>query len=239
MIGKLRAFWRRMGFPGVRRNLYREILRLIRWMGGRDRRKIKSYLTGTGEKKLVLGCGSSVLKGWLNTDFEPLTDEVVYLNVTARFPFPDGAFDLVFSEHMIEHIPYVDGGHMLSECFRVMKAGGRIRVSTPDLQFLLDLYRSDKSELQRDYIRASAEMWGVKEQDTHVINFYLREWGHCFIYDEKSLRGAMEEAGFTEIERCALNEGRSQALANLENESRMQPGFLKLETLTLEGVKRG
>lgn len=238
MIGKLRAFWRRMGFPGVRRNLYREFLRLIRWLGGRDRRKIRQYLAGAGEKKLVLGCGSSVLKGWLNTDFEPLSDEVVYLNVTARFPFPDGVFDYVFSEHMIEHIGYADALHMLRECFRVMKPGGRIRISTPNLEFLFDLYRKDKSPLQEEYIRRSAERWGVKQLDTHVINFYLREWGHCFIYDEKALKGAMEDAGFREIERCTLNESRWPALANLENESRMQPGFLMLETMTLEGAKQ-
>ena len=59
----------------------------------------------------MLGCGSSILKGWLNTDFEPVSDEVVYLNVTVRFPFPDGAFDCVFSEHMIEHVTLPMGAY--------------------------------------------------------------------------------------------------------------------------------
>ena len=238
MIDELRAYWRRMGFPGVKRNLYRELLRLSRWLGGRNRRKIRNYLSGAGEKKLVLGCGASVLKGWLNSDFEPAGNEVVYLNVTARFPFPDDVFDYVFTEHMIEHISYADGLHMLRECFRVMKPGGRIRISTPNLEFLLDLHRSDKSPLQEEYIRVQAEKWRVNRQDTHVINYYVREWGHCFIYDEIGLKCAMEKAGFREIERCALHESQWPALANLENESRMEPGFLKLETLTLEGTKQ-
>ncbi len=239
MIGTMRAYWRRMGFPGVRRNLYREFVRLGRQVAGKDRRKIRSYLAGTGEKKLVLGCGSSILQGWLNADFEPVSDEVVYLNVTVPFPFPDGVFECVFSEHMIEHISYADAQFMLRECLRVMKPGGRIRISTPNLQFLFDLYRSDKSPLQQEYIQWSANRWGAKEQDTHIINFYVREWGHCFIYDEKALREALEEAGFTDLERCELNGSRWPALKNLENESRMQPGFLKLETLTMEGTKRG
>jgi len=239
MIGKLRAYWRQMGFPGVRSNLTRELVRLSRRMTGKDGRKIKSYLAGAGEKKLVLGCGASILTGWLNTDFEPVSDEVTYVNVTLPFPFPDGTFDYIFTEHMIEHIPYADAQHMLRECFRVMKPGGRIRVSTPNLEFLFDLYRSDKSPLQKEYIRWCAGEWGVKEQDTHVINFYARAWGHCFIYDEKVLKKAMEEAGFVEVERCALNESRNPIFQNIENESRMQPGFLKLETLTLEGTKRG
>lgn len=239
MIGKAQGFWRRMGFASVRRNLEREFTRLIRRLGGRDRRKIKRYLEGAGEKKLVLGCGKSILKGWLNTDFEPATDEVVCLNVTAGFPFPDGVFDFVFTEHMIEHISYADAQQMLRECLRTMKPGARIRISTPNLEFLFDLYRKDKSPLQEEYIRWSTETWGIKQQDTHVINFYAREWGHCFIYDEKALREAMEEAGFAEIERCALNESRTPAFCDLENETRMQPGFLKLETMTLEGVKRG
>jgi predicted SAM-dependent methyltransferase len=237
MMGNVRACWRRIGLASVKRNLYREQLRFVYWLTGKNKKKIKSYLSGEGEKKLVLGCGYSVLKEWLNSDFHPLSDEVVYLNATHRFPFSDGVFDYIFSEHMIEHISYSDAQQMLGECFRVMKPEGRIRISTPNLEFLFDLYRNDKSPLQEEYIRWSAKEWGVKRQDTHVINFFVREWGHCFIYDEKALRGALEEAGFVEIERCALNESRSPALRNLENETRLQPGFLRLETLTLEGTK--
>jgi hypothetical protein len=65
----------------------------------------------------------------------------------------------------------------------------------------------------------------------------VRDWGHQFIYDEKTLRLSLERAGFTNIVRCDLNHSEIDSFKNLENESRLPAGFLKLETLTLEGTK--
>ena len=238
MVGEREPYLKRMGLGLVRYNLKRDFRSLGRRVSGKDTRRMDKYVSGAGEKKLNLGCGENVLAGWLNVDFDPLSDEVVYLDATTRFPLPDGVFDFIFSEHMIEHVSYAHAEHMLRECFRIMKAGGRIRISTPDLMFLMDLYRDDKSQLQEEYVRRTAEEAGIKAVDTHVINRFVREWGHQFIYDEKALRIALEQAGFAEIERCALNESKAPALRNIENETRRPPGFLRLETLTLEGMKK-
>ncbi|MGA3334526.1 MAG: methyltransferase domain-containing protein [Terracidiphilus sp.] len=239
MAGKARSYLKRVGLGLVMYNLRRDWRKLRRRLSGKDKRRMAGYLAGAGAKKLNLGCGENILKGWLNVDFDPVSKEVVNLDATERFPLPDRVFDFVFSEHMIEHVSYAQAEHMLRECFRVMKAGGRIRISTPDFKFLVELYRGDKSPLQEEYVRRAAEEPGVKALDTHVINRFVREWGHQFIYDEKALRIAMEAAGFAEIERCELNQSRSPELRNIENESRRPAGFLRLETLTLEGVKRG
>jgi predicted SAM-dependent methyltransferase len=149
-------------------------------------------------------------------------------------------FDYIFSEHMIEHISYSNGFAMLSECHRVLKNNGKIRISTPDLQFMINLYRDNKSELQIEYIKWAADRF-IKSapypDDTFVINNFFRDWGHLFIYDEKTLRSSLERAGFTDIVRCELNESKDEALQNLENEKRMPRGFLKLESFTLEGTK--
>lgn len=238
MTGKTKAYLQHLGFGSVKYNLRLDWRMLRRRMAGKDKKRMLEYLAGAGEKKLNVGCGANILKGWLNVDFDPVSVDVVNLDATKPFPLPDGAFDFIFTEHMIEHISYAHGEHMLRECFRTMKPGGRIRVSTPDLRFLVDLYRTDKSPLQEEYVRRTAEELGVKALDTHVINSFVREWGHIFIYDEKALKLALEEAGFAEIARCALNESRSPSLRNIEHETRRPPGFLRLETLTLEGVKK-
>jgi predicted SAM-dependent methyltransferase len=238
MAGRTKAYLQHLGFGSVKYNLRLDWRMLCRRMAGRDKKRMLEYLAGPGEKKLNVGCGANILKGWLNVDFDPVSVEVVNLDATKRFPLPDSAFDFIFTEHMIEHISYAHAEHMLRECFRVMKAGGRIRVSTPDLKFLVDLYSADKSPLQEEYVRRTAEELGVKALDTHVINRFVREWGHIFIFDEKALKFALEEAGFTEIARCALNESPAPVLRNIEHETRRPPGFLRLETLTLEAVKK-
>lgn len=203
---------------------------------------IERYCAENGCRKLHLGCGENMLDGWLNTDFCPRSGQVLHLDVTEPFPFADGSFDYVFSEHMIEHVTYPQGLAMLKECRRVLKQGGVARISTPDLQFLLDLYRPDKSGLQKAYIQwATAEFVpdAPYAGDIFVINNFVRDWGHLFIYDAKTLQGSLERAGFADLVRCELNESRHEALRQLENERRLPPGFLKLETMTFEGTVAG
>lgn len=215
------------------RRAKRSILRI-------DRSVIENYFSTHEVKKLHIGCGGNIIDGWLNSDFFPTSDDVLYLDATERFPFENDVFDYIFSEHMIEHVSYSNGFAMLIDCQRVLKNNGKIRISTPDLQFLINLYRSDKSELQIEYIKWATDQF-IKNSpyldDTFVINNFVRDWGHLFIYDEKTLRSSLERAGFTNIVRCELNESENEALRNLENEKRMPEGFLKLESFTLEGTK--
>ena len=111
------------------------------------------YLAESDTPKLHIGCGDHVLSGWLNTDYEPELPIVMHLDASQRFPFKEATFDYIFSEHVIEHISYWDGMKTLAECFRVLKGSGKVRISTPDLAFLVDLTKPDKSELQRAYVK--------------------------------------------------------------------------------------
>ena len=97
------------------------------------------------------------MSGWLNSDIEPKLKDILYLDATQDFPIEDNSFDYIFSEHMIEHITYNDAKRMISECFRILKPGGVIRISTPDLSFLVDLYKDNKSEVQTQFIRHSTD----------------------------------------------------------------------------------
>ncbi len=163
------------------------------------------------------------------------------LDAAKRFPFEDNLFSYVFSEHMIEHLAYSQGTRMLKECHRILKPNGRIRISTPNLSFLLALYGEDRSDLQERYIEWATKTH-VKDAPycgaTFVINNFVRDWGHKFIYDEPLLRFSLVEAGFSEIARCELNASEDVELQGLENEARMPQGFLGLESLILEAMKK-
>ncbi len=205
-----------------------------------DRAIAARYFAESNAPKLNIGCGGNVLAGWLNTDIYPELPMVMYLDATQDFLFKEETFDYIFSEHVIEHISYWDGVKMLTECFRVLKKCGKIRISTPDLVFLVDLTRPDKTDLQRAYIKWAANTFtpGVPDDnEVFVINNFVRNWGHTFIYDENTLRGAMSNAGFKMITKFDQHESKDVALRDLENEQHLPPNFLRLETLTLEGSK--
>jgi len=212
-------------------------------MQGRSREILHQYFSQTTTPKLHVGCGKHILSGWLNTDSYPQDPSLpIYLfDASQNFPFTDETFAYVFCEHMIEHISYPAGLHMLRECLRVLRPRGVLRLSTPDLDFLLDLRRPDKSPLQREYIRWAAETNTPHVADltneTFVINNFVRDWGHTFIYDEKTLRQSLQLAGFGQLRKCDLQESSVDCLRNLENETRMPAGFLRLESMVFEAIK--
>ena len=222
----------RLGIRSTYRKLSRQLLRS-------EQKLLHQYLDAPGVKKLHIGCGYRLLDGWLNcdNDWQIVRDVPVYqLDVTKPFPFQSGIFDAVFSEHMIEHIPYLAGRSMLQECFRVLKAGGMIRISTPNLRFLIDLYDHPRD----DYISWATDRfipWAPVADRTFVINNFVRDFGHQFIYDEPTLCAALRETGFVNIVRQKLQESNIEVFRGLENENRMPPGFLALETLVLEANK--
>jgi predicted SAM-dependent methyltransferase len=211
-----------------------------RQFGRVDRQVLNTYLDRHEIRKLQIGSGFNILDGWLNSDYQPIPTDLFRLDATKTFPIGDNEFDYIFSEHIIEHIEYAEGLSMLSECFRILRQNGTIRVSTPNLPFLLDLYRQDKSPQQIAYIKWATDNFipGTDYyDDVFVINNYVRDWGHRFIYDEKTLRASLEKAGFTNITRCNLNQSQEEAFRNLENEARLPAGFLQMESLTLEGKR--
>ncbi len=215
------------------------VTRLERLVSRRDRGMIDRYLETHPAARLQIGSGLNNLPEWLNTDFNPAGTQV-FLDATKPFPLPDNSFDIVYSEHMIEHVPFAGGRSMLRECHRVMKPGGTLRIVTPDLAFLQRLLKDPTAPHHADYIRYSMTQYqidGPEGSAQHVVNNFMHAWGHQFIYDEATLRGLMHECGFTEITACALDTSSHPALAGIAKTDRMPDGFLAMESLVLEARK--
>ena len=127
---------------------------------------------------------------------------------------------------------------MLKESFRVLKSNGKIRISTPDLQFLIDLYLNEKDQLQKDYIEWSCKNYQLTEGSiVEVVNNYFQSWGHQFIYDKNTIENTLKAVGFTKIEFFKINESNNLELKDLENDKRLPKNFLQLESLSVEATK--
>jgi predicted SAM-dependent methyltransferase len=206
---------------------------------GKNQRLSRQYLNTLGTKKLHVGCGPHQMPGWLNADLCP-SGEQIRLDATRRFPFEDGVFDFIYSEHMIEHVPWSGGMKMLRECFRVLKPGGIIRIATPDLKFLLRLLQPEQSPVESDYLRYNHERWtpwAPDQSGVYAVNHFMRAWGHQFIFDKASLGKALMLAGFEAVSFPLLMESKHDELRGLAAVDRMPDGFLELETLVAEAVK--
>jgi predicted SAM-dependent methyltransferase len=206
------------------------------------RSRISSYLVSHDVKKLQIGSGPGPIAGWLSTDINPISKDVIYLNATKRFPFPDGVFDYISCEHMIEHVSWNEGLFMLRECRRVLRNGGIIRLSTPDLATLLNIYLKDtNTKIERQYIKWITDSFvkGVSiYRPSFVVNAAFRCWGHMFLYDEEILRIALQDAGFENINRVAVGKSAHAALSGIERHGNVieNEDLNKFETMVFEAT---
>ena len=215
------------------------VTRAIRAISGKNQRLAGRYFADYASPKLHIGCGGNDLPGWLNTELDPKRDQI-YLDATKPFPFPSDTFDYIYSEHMIEHVPWSGARVMLGECFRVLKPNAAIRLVTPNLGLLTRLLAERRTELEEAYLEYSVREYRLpasRSRAVHVVNNFVRAWGHQFIYDSASLHELVAEAGFVDLVTPALMSSTHPELCNLAISERMPTGFLDLESIVVEARK--
>jgi predicted SAM-dependent methyltransferase len=204
---------------------------------------IGDYLQSHSVRKLQLGSGGNDPKGWLNTDIEPTRNEV-YLDATKRYPFPDGSFQYVFGEHVIEHVPWEDGVTMLKECYRVLAPGGKLRVVTPNLAKFVQLLTGRADVEAQQFIAAKLRLHGWPESPVtgaYIFNRQVREWGHQFLYDSVTLRKSLELAGFKKVTEYRVDEKTDPVFREAELRMRNEGSDLwvvnRWEAMAFEAVR--
>lgn len=242
--GTLRRSETLLGFIRDSRNVAHNVRHLLRRRPQScDGVVLREYLATHTVRKLHIGAGDDALSGWLNTDIDPGTDDVYFLDATQPFPFDDDTFDYVYSEHMIEHISRRDASFMLGECRRVLKSGGTIRIATPDLQVLAGLYAGNGDPDKHHYIKWVTDRFAKNTSDYQpgfVINQAFYNWGHQFLYDGELLAKALRDAGFTEMRRCAMGFSEDEHLRGIECHGKAigDNHIAAFETMVLEGKCR-
>lgn len=90
---------------------------------------------------LNLGCGGHYHRDWVNLDIAPSAKEVIEHDLANEaLPFENGSCAAVYHSHVLEHIPPEQVSDFLSECYRVLDAGGVLRVVVPDLEGIVREY---------------------------------------------------------------------------------------------------
>lgn len=188
-----------------------------------------------------IGCGRNLFAGWLNTDIAPVHGDAAYLDATRRFPFADDTFDCVFNEHIIEHVPFECGQVLLRESLRVLKPGGKIRISTPNLRNIASLISDTESEVRRNYIEVVSKKYvpaNTARLAGFVVNNFYWDFGHYFVYDPDTLRFALTQAGFSNIVECELGVSSTPALDRLETHGGVVGDEInRFESMVFEAAK--
>jgi len=107
----------------------------------------------------------------------------------AALPFDDGAFDIVLCVEGIEHV--VDRHRTLRELRRVLRPGGRLVITTPNLLSLRAraAYAFTGQRAFSSYIDEHTSVWGRSEDGSRVYH------GHAFLINYFQLRYSMHHCG--------------------------------------------
>jgi SAM-dependent methyltransferase len=129
------AFGKNIGYPGgVMTGSIRKWFVRSFWAAHNSspavRKTIGSLLANMGNGRgLNLGCGDTRLGPRL-VNYDLVLNRVVdVLGDALALPFPEGTFDLVLSQEMIEHVP--DPFQSVREMARVMRAEGMLYLQAP------------------------------------------------------------------------------------------------------------
>ena len=197
--------------------------------------------------KLNLGCGRNIMPGWINADLVAQSPDVFIMDASRHFPFPDNSFDYVFSEHMFEHLDLSGQQNMLSECHRILRPDGVLRIAIPHFDFLIDLVNNPDSDINKKYLDWSYHMFvqdmveyevDRKYYPVYVVNNFMRDWGHQFIHTSGSLLKMGKSFGFSKGKECSIGISDHIALCGCERHQNEIPFWAnQLETMVVELYK--
>lgn len=203
--------------------------------------------------KLNLGCGAQVLDGWCNVDyaigarfvkipffkwfngkaklFNLTWDRKIILHdLTKKFPWADDSVEIVYSSHTLEHFSKEDGKRFLSECHRVLKKKGIIRIVVPDLQDIINGYNDGRIKAD-DFLEKLGVLYDNSKNPMKKGLYFFFQFPHKCMYDNQRLISVLNEIGFDASKRLPFD-SVIEGIRGIELKERTE------QAVIIEGYKR-
>jgi predicted SAM-dependent methyltransferase len=166
----------------IRRNLKQKLSFLTR------RLRTPALPRNEGGKVLLhIGCGKINSPEFINVDALPYAHvHVVTAQIAELSQFADESVDLVYMCHILEHIKMSRVAAVLQEMRRVLRAGGVLRLSVPDFDRLIDVYKAGGEDLDVIHL----QLMGGQDSDYNV---------HYSAFNRKGLSDLLQKVGFLEV----------------------------------------
>ncbi len=143
------------------------------------------------EVKLHLGCGHRFLPGFIHIDQDKLDHVDHVRDISDLSIFDDDSVDEIYSCGVIVYFDRIEVVKVLTEWRRVLKKGGRLRVSIADFEKMVQVYLESEKRLEsRGILGPLFGRWEINEGTV----IYQKT-----TYDFKSLKAVLENNGFTNV----------------------------------------
>ena len=227
------------------------------------------------KNRLHLGCGLTTPVGWINIDGSwnarlakhpvlrriahslrlvsadklsvPWNPAIFIHDVRNPLPFPADSAEVIYSSHLLEHLYFEEARELVRECFRVLTAGGVLRIVVPDLRAIVREYLGDgrigEPSADPDSLRPADRlnhrllMRPSAPPNANCLYRVYTAWKdfhqHKWMYDADSLIALLESSGFTAVREMSLHQSRIADIKDVEQPGRVANG----EGICVEGVK--
>ena len=177
--------------------------------------------------KLHLGCGYKILDGYINVDVRTETNCDVIDDVSKLHNFKNNTVYEIYACHVLEHFNRFEYQDVLKKWFDVLKPGGVLKISVPDLNKVIHQYNKGM-----DLEKLLGFIYGGQnyEQNYHYIGF-----------DFNMLKKSLECVGFSEIKlwdwkltpHSTIDDYSQSYLPHMDKDNGL------LMSLNIQGTKNG
>lgn len=153
---------------------------------------------------LNIGCGSLVKDAWINTDYTPVVG-AFYQDGLDGLPLADDSVRHNNCEHFLEHLDFDDAVEFLTECYRVIRPSGTMRVIVPDAERYMRAYCQNDNGFFAKLEHLGGAIEPLKPNNM-VCNQAFRMGGdHLFGWDFDTLDAVAKKLGFA-ASRSSIND---------------------------------
>lgn len=183
--------------------------------------------------KLHLGCYDRKIYGYTNVDIRSEVNPDVVDDVLELKKFKNNTVDVIYTCHVLEHLSRENSKKALTRWFDLLKPGGILRVSVPDIQAVCEHYIYHK-----DLNILTAFLWGSQK---HEYDFHYMGW------DEITLKRDLIQIGFKNpqlydwraTDHAYIDDYSQAYLPNISYTTRKNGGVIngKLMSLNIEATR--
>jgi predicted SAM-dependent methyltransferase len=137
--------------------------------------------------------------------------KLIHHELKYGIPFHDNCVPNIYSSHFFEHLFKADAEHLLKECYRVLKPGGKIRICVPSLESevltieqAIQEYRNGNSHAIQRY---------VTQQATEYAPAFSN---HRWMYNFNEMQKLLDKVGFSKIQQYEPKQGEIPDVTELD-----------------------
>jgi predicted SAM-dependent methyltransferase len=142
-------------------------------------------------RHLHLGCGERRAPGFCNVDITQNRSVDVVDNVATLRRFPDNYAESIYASHVLEHFSHDEAPQVLATWYRVLKPGGTIRISVPDIDRIVKIYVKNWNHFQTN--GNSPWIGLIYGGQTDAYDFHKTGWNFCW------MSHVMRKVGYVDI----------------------------------------